>query len=217
MKKILLLLCLLVNIYAAQEMDYVTPKIFKQKSRVLLSSELLYGYGSASIKDTHTSKKESYNILAYTLINEHENLPTKHLNYNYETTLYHSKSAKKYDAFRVDAGLGYNIIEVSKEEYISLGVVAGYSSLNAVGTDTQQKRQFYKLGVRISFAKALFKPFIYAYGNTNYSQTNRDETFNEAKIGMRLKLPKYTNFTLITGVRYDTDTSLNYFGLSYAF
>jgi len=215
MKKILLLLCLLVNSYAAQEMDYVTPQIFKQKSHILRNSELLYGYGSANIKDTNN--KESYKILAYTLVNEHENFSTKHLNYNYETTLYHSKTAKKYDAFRVDAGLGYNIVKVSKEEYISLGVVAGYSTLNAVGIDTQQKRQFYKLGVRISFAKALFKPFIYAYGSTNYSQTNRDETFNEAKIGVRFKLPQYTNFTLITGVRYDTDTSLNYFGLSYAF
>ena len=224
MKKILLLLLFFVTLYAQTDIDYITPKILKEKSKTLLQSELLYGYGSASIKDAGKTK-QNYKIATYTLLNEHQNLSQQHLNYNYEVTLGNSKTATQYDTFDFEAGVGYNIVDISTQEYISLGVVGGYGTLNAAYGSVQEKENFYKLGIRISFAKALLERYIYAYGSTNYSKTQRDDTLSGAKIGLRLHLPQYTNFILITGLRYSyfrakeqkREDSLNYIGLSYTF
>jgi len=225
MKKILLLLItFFVTLYAQKSVEYVTPKMFIEKSKTLLQSELLYGYGSASIKDAGTTE-ENYTITTYTLLNEHQNLSQKPLNYNYEATLSSSNTATQYDTFDFEAGVGYNIIDISAQEYISMGVTGGYSTLNAAYHNRDKKKDFYKLGVRISFAKALFKRYIYAYGTTNYLKTQRDDTLSAAKIGLRLHLPQYTNFILITGLRYSyfrakeqkRENSSNYIGLSYIF
>lgn len=224
MKKTLLPLLFFVTLYAQTDIDYVTPKILKEKSKALLQSELLYGYGSASIKDAGKTK-QNYKIATYTLLNEHQNLSQKHLNYNYEATLGSSKTAVQHDTFNFETGVGYNIVELSEQEYISIGVLGGYGMLNAAYEGVQKKEDFFQLGIHISFAKALLAPYIYAYGSTNYSKTQRDDTLSAAKIGLRLHLPQYTNFILITGLRYSSfrakekqrENSLNYIGLSYSF
>ena len=224
MKKVLLLLTLFIALQAQTNIDYVTPKILKEKSKTLLQSELLYGYGSASIKGDDKIK-ENYKIATYTLLNEHQNLSQKHLNYNYEATLGNSKTATKHDTFDFEAGVGYNIVDISAQEYISVGVTGGYGTLNAAYEGAQKKEDFFKLGIHICFAKALFARYIYAYGSTNYSKTQKDDTLSGAKIGLRLHLPKYTNFILIAGLRYSyfrakaqkRENALNYIGLSYNF
>ena len=232
MKKVLLIVCIISHIFA-QETEYVTMEMLKKKSADLCSSEIGYAYGKSDVILSEREDKESYDISAYTLVNEHQNNSSQSkINYYYEAALYRSKTDKKYDAVAFDIGIGYDIVAISKEEYISFSLLTGLYTLNAAVSQTVQDMGFYKLGVRVSFAKQLLDSPLFAYGSSNYSMhyTHRgvydgDGIFNEAKIGLRLKAKEYTHFIFSAGIRYslvsskDTKlrSSLNYIGLSYTF
>jgi hypothetical protein len=231
MKKVLFLILIIRSLFG-QEQEYITFDMLKKKSTEFLNTEIQYAYGKSDLTLSEEKQTISYDVTAYTLVNEHQETSQQRLNYYYETALYRSKTDKKYDAFAFDFGVGYDIVAISKEEYISLSLLTGLYTLNAAVLQTVEGMGFYKLGVRISFAKQLLDSPLFAYGSSNYSMhyTHRgiydgDGIFNEAKIGVKFKAKHYTRFIFSAGVRYtlisskDTklSSSLNYIGVSYNF
>lgn len=208
--------------------DSVTLEMLNKKSKKYISqTELQYSYGSLEL-----DKNASYDIVSYSLENGHKNFADDNLNYNYLLSYSHSKISDAYEDFATDFGVGYNIINTTEDDYISIGTNLGISFLNAVRAGEQQNTNLYKLGVRLSFSKGLLDLPLFVYGSTNYSQfyayTNDkkdDGIFNEAQIGLKIKPKEYTAFVFSSGVKYKLvsakdlkiKSSVVYFGISYLF
>jgi len=231
---LLLLLFYSLNAYSS---EYVTFEIMKKNTNSFLKtsnkiakelskSELQYAYGKASIDKPQAAKK-NYDIVSFTLLNQHQNIFSKQINYSYKIDYTQSKSNSNDYSFSIDTGIGYNLINISKDNYISIGINFGFYNLNAVIQNDEEKLDAYKLGAKIDFSKQLF-PLLSVYGSTIYSQVytqKYDGIFNEAKIGIRVKPKSYTNFTFTAGVKYYLFSSKalkikslsNYLGISYSF
>ncbi|WP_297441506.1 hypothetical protein [Sulfurimonas sp.] len=92
-------------------------------------SEIEYGEGTFAMEGSllGLDKKDSTDITSYTLKSEHQNLPIKQLNYNYKINYYTSGDNDKLQGIDADFGMGYNLVNISKDEYISLGIDLGVS------------------------------------------------------------------------------------------
>jgi hypothetical protein len=215
MKYKLLILLLSASLYADAAPDLVTlEKIAQNSSQVIDTlnnaslglysvvshSEIEYGRGTLSLEGSlfGSDKKISDNVTTYTIKTEHQNTPIKHLNYNYKISYYTAKvfqqeylsiPAMNHDIKGIDAdfGLGWNIVDISKDDYISLGVDVGISLPNIdtsqVNTTSSQiidtnnsisisnnSTHFttYKIGAQVRFSKSII-PMLSVYGSAVYA------------------------------------------------
>lgn len=168
---------------------------------VISHSEIQYGHGRLAFNgslfgfDTTISN----DLTTYNILQQHQNTPIDHLNYNYKISYYTSKlqspvgkylpqtniAIKGIDA---DIGVGWNIVDISDDEYISIGLDVGVSVPNI---DTSQasnstysspdnnasspfsigniKLTTYKIGPQIRFSKILM-PMFAIYGSAVYAK-----------------------------------------------
>jgi len=227
MQKILFILFISSQLFA-NSYDLVTLEMLHEKSKKYISqTELQYSYGSIEL-----DKNASYDIVSYTFENVHKNFSDYDLNYNYLLNYSHSKMSDAYESFTTDFGVGYNIINITEDDYISVGTNLGISFLNAVRAGEQQNTNLYKFGLRLSFSKGLLDLPLFVYGSTNYSKfydntadKKDDGIFNEAQIGLKIKPKEYTAFVFSSGVKYKLvsakdlkiKSSVVYLGISYLF
>ena len=208
--------------------EWVTLLQLQKNVATLLMSGLEYGYGESKLSFAENKNNISYTITSYTLVNEHQRLPGSSFIYNYKLGISHSKTQQKYNALHFDFGLGYDIVKVSKNEYISLSFLTGFNTLETFS----QKIELYKAGARIALSKQFLQLPLYIYANANYTLDfyhrgayEGSGIYDEEKIGLRLAPQTFTNFLFYMGVHYTKidakttkiESSMNYFGLSYLF
>lgn len=227
MQKIFFIFFISLQLFG-EDFDSVTLEILHKKAKEYIPpNELQYSYGSIEL-----DKNLSYDIASYTLENGHKNISDLNFNYNYLLHYSHSKTKDAYESVATDVGVGYNIIHITEDDYVSIGTNLGIMYINAVRANERKKTNLYKLGIRISFSKQLLHLPLFIYGNTNYSEhyaytSNKKDNgiFNEAQIGLKVKPREYTSFVFSSGVKYKLvsakdlkiKSSVVYFGLSYLF
>ena len=195
-------------IYADAAPDLVTiEKIVENSSKVIDTlnnaslglysvishSEIQYGHGRLTLSGSVFGMDNTVanNLTTYTLLAQHQNTPIQHLNYNYKINYYTSKikspageylpetnfSIKGIDA---DLGIGWNIVDISEDDYISIGLDVGLSlpDIDSNPTDNNQtspldigriKLTTYKIGPQIRFGKSLM-PMFALYGSAVYAR-----------------------------------------------